>query len=237
MLKKIKDSKIYGCIEFILALWGFGTIIYLILNAFGLVPAEISFIKKSEIKPRVYLYPGASVQFKADFNKVVDSDEITDFFWTLKGNDTESTIRGAQPVVVLPPIGGVYSLTARAVTREKSDLTGFGSLYIVQLEPQKTTLNDEVKIKVSDSAIESGEIEIYEGPSRSKTAVVENTSSGSFVTLSKGEELSAVGGKIFYREKINSSPASAKVGRSSDTFRAFRLPSDNIEASKKDREP
>jgi signal peptidase I len=222
--EKIKESKWFIRLEIFLAIWGFCSIFYLILNAFGLAPAEITFVKKSEIRPRVYLYPGSNVQFKPDYKKVVDPDEITDFFWTLKGNGSENEIKGDHPTVTLPPKGGIYDLTARAVTRDKKDLTGFGSIYIIQVEAQKMTLNEDLKVKISDVPLESSEIEIYEAEGVARTAKVENSESGSFLAVSKGEALPAIEGKVFFKEYTRMKPASSEAKASSE-YKAFSIPS------------
>lgn len=220
-LESIRQSKIFISIEVISIIWGFLTIIYLTLNAFGWAP-DLTFVKKADIQPVVYLYPGANVQLKPDFKKVVLQDELLNVDWTIEGKGKSTKITGPLPIVTLPPEGGIYDLKVQAKVRDKADMIGAGSIYIIQVQPQKVTATENVKIKVADIPLESEEIEIYQGVGKSSEARVENTEEGSFVNISRGQELQAVSGKVFFKVKRPKFEPASTVQMNG--FKAFDVP-------------
>ncbi|MCB0413200.1 MAG: hypothetical protein KDD50_02630 [Bdellovibrionales bacterium] len=220
-MESIRKSKIFIWVEVVSIIWGFLTIVYIILNAFGAAP-DLNFVKKADIQPVVYLYPGSNVQLKPDFKKVVLQDELLNVDWTIKGKGKSTKITGPLPIVTLPPEGGIYDLKVQAKVRDKADMIGAGSIYIVQVEPQKVTATENLKVKVADTPLEAEEIEIYQGAGKSSEAKIEITEEGSFVNILRGQELQAVDGKVFFKLKDpRFEPASTVQMKE---FKSFELP-------------
>lgn len=220
-MRKFRDSTLFIILEVLCIGWTVVTIIFITLQAFGLAPAELSFVSKDAIRPLVHLYPGNNIRLKPEFIKSLPEGDIEDIMWTLSGAGKTSDIPGLEPVVTLPPDGGLYRVQVRARIRNSDDRKGTTSIYIVQTKPQKVTASEDTKVKIDDLPKDIKQIAVYEGNGESRLAQIETVNGQTYLHLNKGDQVPAFNGKVFY------APASS-IGIKAEVkeLKAFTVPAD-----------
>lgn len=207
--------------------WTIVQIIYGILLAFGLAPAEIKFVRKPEITPLVHLYPGSQVRLKPEFTSYQSEPDIAAVTWTLQGQGEPTVVDGIEPLISLPPKGGIYYVGVKAKIRNGAEKYGETSIFIVQTEPHKVTAKSDVEIKVAEKELSLSSVEVYTGDGKPRVSPVIKRNGATYMKVDKGQELPIVAGKVFYRptnfENTSTQGEPAKAGMG---YKAIDLPTE-----------
>ena len=134
-------QKILKWIEGIVAVWGFLSIVAVILDAVGWLPVyDIHYTKKTAITPTVFMYPGEKIRLTAEFARSVESRQIESVVWRLKdsaGKEYRDLPRLRDvDLALLPDFSGTVNVDVKAkLFSEDQERHGSGSIHIVQTKP------------------------------------------------------------------------------------------------------
>lgn len=221
-IEKYKEKTWFIALEYICFAWALLSIVWSILQAFGITKGIITFVPKDDINPIIQLYPGNSIKLKADFLEPVPQGNIIDLKWTITGTNKTIEMSDLEPIVILPPEGGIYNLHAEAKVRDAEDMKGSTNFYVVQTVAKKMTANEDIKVKIDNTPIPEKVVEVFKGSGTVAALAVEVENGASYVKIQKGQELPVINGKVFYKTKSSQMAAEAKSG-----YKTFELKSES----------
>ncbi|CDZ76810.1 hypothetical protein BN59_01086 [Legionella massiliensis] len=205
-MSKLWDWANRGCIA-----WTIGTIVYLIVCLFNLVPTyETKFIKKNSVIPKINLFPGQKIQLTFDSVEHIDSTEITKVIWQIAYSERKKfTANELYPTIVLPPSdAGIFNLSLQIFLQNNETIEGVTNLNIVQPTPTVMKITEESKIMLNNSdypIINSSddELEIYSAENQWIKKTINKNGASSYLKLNPGDQISPINNEIIIRSAKN----------------------------------
>lgn len=195
-------------IERIGAIWGALSVLVILLDAIGLLPMyDIYYKKKSEITPKLLVYPGQKIRLSAQFDQSIDYSAIESVKWNLQDSSGKEYANLPQlnevDVLLLPDYSGLIKITVKASLHSSETRIGTGSIQVVQTKPQKLALNHESTfLTPADWGTTNKKgLEVYAGSFNWLPVSEVSNSQGELRLNTGGRSLQVWDGKIIYRSK------------------------------------
>jgi hypothetical protein len=207
--------KIWMCINGAVTLWGFGSIIVVVLNAIGWLPGyEIVYKKRTEITPVASVYPGQRIRLRAEFPDAVRQSDIQSVTWRLRyssGKEYDHLPQGdSMDVTLLPDLSGILNVDVKArLSGENEERHGVTSIPVVQTKSYNLVQLMAATVQFPPQLVGPNlkSVQLYEGASSWMAASASTQKKPDVVRLeTEAHSFPAWDGKVYLRYKQADDP-------------------------------
>lgn len=207
-------QKVWKCIEVVVALWGFFTIVAIIADAARVLPSyDIYYRKKTDITPVVSQYPGQDIRLSAEFANSVDTQKLERVSWNLRDSSgkeyTDLPHLSQVDVTLVPDFSGTVTVAVTAkLVDEKEEMHGSVSFQIVQKKPRQLVFvkDGTFLLSTGTAKIDLKSVQLYGGSANWLPALATTLDPDRVRLMTEGRSFPTWDGKAYLRYKSGVDP-------------------------------